>query len=124
MEKLTMEHRIKGGRRAPSVQTLETHLRIPRNVAFAVRWWMKQAGDARNDVAKALGAINYLIRGHGVEGIRGRDMNPYWMDTNLAYVNMGDPYVATILFDVSNEQWHCADWGSIVEKQPDRFKEA
>lgn len=56
-----------------------------------------------------LNMFDEIIEGHGVEHARANRQGE-----NFSYVNMGDPYICTIVL------WHGAyrltDWGSIVER--------
>ena len=45
----------------------------------------------------------------------------YYFDIHLLYVNMGDTYVPTIIYDTLKELWYCCSWGDIVENDPKRF---
>jgi hypothetical protein len=40
----------------------------------------------------------------------------------LSYVNMGDTYDTTLLYDHKTGRFSVGSWGDIVEKQPDRFR--
>jgi hypothetical protein len=61
--------------------------------------------------------INDLVKGYGVESIKVDDggVGGYWMDAIGAYVNMGDTYAPTVVFDARNDQWLITSWGDIVE---------
>jgi len=63
-------------------------------------------------------AANEILDGHGVEGARGEGANlgKYWRDTILLYVNMGDTYDATILFDPDEEEFSIGSWGDFIEE--------
>jgi hypothetical protein len=71
---------------------------------------------------KALEYANELIGGYGVEYIAHRD-DTSWRSHGLQYVNTGDTYSATVVYD-----WHTgrflwgADWGSIVESRPGQYE--
>ena len=71
----------------------------------------------------ALKNINSLIGGMGVESVRGRPwINHYFQDINLLYVNKGDTYTPTIVYDTLKDIWYIgASWGDIVEKDMKRF---
>jgi hypothetical protein len=71
----------------------------------------------RHGVEAALDAANQIIGGYGVEVIWGNRVRGYgWPD--LEYVNMGDTYASTIIYDhVTNRFLWGANWGSIVESR-------
>lgn len=63
---------------------------------------------------------NDILSGHGVEAIRGNSDVRYFFDTVALYVNMGDTYETTILFDVNKFKfliWCFGDWVEKYEKE-------
>lgn len=65
-----------------------------------------------------LHAINSLICGHGV------DSAPYYENAVrhgefISFVNMGDTYSATVLFNPETNQFEISDWGSLYETSPE-----
>jgi hypothetical protein len=77
-------------------------------------------------VDDALDRINGLIHGYGVEAIRNPNdgWKRYYGDISLLYVNMGDTYAPTVIYDVKNQSWHITSWGDFIESKPRRFREA
>lgn len=74
---------------------------------------------ARNDrkVEEVLEEVNKLIGGHGVEAVRDENAwDNYYGDTVATYVNMGDTYVTTLLYDTRNNEFHITSWGDWYEK--------
>jgi len=67
---------------------------------------------------KRLHAINAECEGCGVEYIRHKQ-DGYRMSEmrGLEYINQGDPYVTTIIYDHDRGSWRLTDWGSIVESR-------
>lgn len=52
-----------------------------------------------------------ILTGHGVEALVAEDG-----DTLIAtYVNMGDTYAPTLLFDWTDVRWRLTTWGDFVE---------
>jgi hypothetical protein len=74
-------------------------------------------------VDNQLDRINTLLHGYGVEVIRGKHVNNYYGNVNLLYVNMGDTYTTTIIYDTKTDRWICSDWGTLVECSPRRYAE-
>lgn len=60
------------------------------------------------DVEKGMDEINGLMGGFGVEAINEGSLN-------LLYVNMGDTYDTTIVYEVRDGKARVGDWGSYVE---------
>jgi hypothetical protein len=65
-----------------------------------------------------LTACNEVLDGHGVEAIRGSWVDGYYGDTCAVYVNMGDTYDQTVVYDTRKGKYiitSCGDW---VESAP------
>jgi len=62
--------------------------------------------------------------GHGVEGIDDptRDAR-YWGSTQALYVNVGDPYVLTLFYDIDDKAFYLTDLGEYLEEKEARFWE-
>jgi hypothetical protein len=59
-------------------------------------------------------ALNHLLDGFGVEAIREEKSG---MGKVVAeYVNMGDTYNATILYNVKSQNFYVTTWGDFVER--------
>jgi hypothetical protein len=106
--------------RLPSVKTIE---RLGCKCPTAVRRVMEDYRDDKTcNAGMALGRIDELIGGHGVEVLRSRQ------DTlrefhGLEYVNMGDAYALTVLFDYARGTFYVGCWGDWVERYTERFGE-
>ena len=70
-----------------------------------------------NDAWAIMRKANELLEGHGVEAIDGSYGAP------LYYVNMGDTYDTTLMYDAEEDEYLIGSWGDIVENDPDRFGE-
>lgn len=67
-----------------------------------------QPGARLEELNKAMGA-------HGVEAIRGEWQNGYWGDIRALYVNMGDTYVSTFVYDRDADRILVTSYGDFVE---------
>ena len=76
---------------------------------------------SQSDTYCAFAKINKLIDGYGVEYSQStKDSSvALWIE----YVNTGDTYSPTILYDYEKQHYYLTTWGDIVEKQPRRFNE-
>lgn len=116
--------------RLPSVKTLESVLRVDRTVAKKVRLALEGPGALPVDhdkyrqhynppskLDRMLDAVNLLVEGFGIEPIRqaGGDCGGYWGDIVALYVNTGDTYSGTVLFDVDRDTFYATDYGTWVE---------
>ena len=91
----------------PAVKTMSERLRISKADAQKLK-------DMMNDgEPRILQAADGMMDGHGVERIPGRP--------GLMYVNMGDTYDTTLIYDYKTDRFVVSSWGDIVERQPRRF---
>lgn len=78
--------------------------------------------ETHNEVDAALDYANTLVEGHGVEAIRGDyHVDGYYQDIVALYVNTGDTYSATILYDTERERYYATTFGDWVEKNQKRY---
>ena len=70
--------------------------------------------------------IDKLIDGYGVEAINSEDYyTDYFTDAMAVYVNMGDTYASTVLFDTDEREFlltTVGDWQKQKEKDGIKFK--
>ena len=64
---------------------------------------------------RILQAADRMMSGNGVERISGRP--------GLMFVNMGDTYDTTLIYDYKTNRFVVSSWGDIVERQPRRFED-
>lgn len=63
-----------------------------------------------------LEACNDILGGCGVEAITANaHVNGYYMEAVALYVNMGDTYDATVLYDTARERFYVTCYGDWVE---------
>lgn len=88
----------------------------PRESARIARMIAGVRGNA--DRADAvLKEVDRLVDGNGVEPIRDENVNDrYYGDVVALYVNMGDTYESTLLYDTQNHEFHVTSWGDWYEK--------
>lgn len=68
-------------------------------------------------------ALDVLLEGYGAEWLDGRYVRRYWQNCQLLYVNMGDPYLATLAYDTEKDRFLLTSWGDFVERNRRRFPE-
>jgi len=70
------------------------------------------------DVDAMMQEANELVGGYGVEAIRDENYweSWWWKDTIALYVNMGDSYVPTILYDVNERNFRVACTADVIEE--------
>ena len=111
--------------RAPSVKTLlqitteekakeirELLQKKRKTTDYAsVREWESKCYHRPSYCARLMCALNEIIGGYGLEIITKRGGVPVF-----EFINMGDPYTATIILNLHKQSFHVACWGDIVEK--------
>jgi hypothetical protein len=103
----------------PEPELLKAALRVART-------YFKDHGKSDAAAEKALRLANAAMRAYGaygVEVLRGTRNTPggFWSDAVLAYVNAGDPYYATVLYDTNRETFSIGGWGDWLEKNERRY---
>jgi hypothetical protein len=83
----------------------------------SVNHMRKQCYNPPNELNEKMEALNELIDGHGIESSRmeGYYKNHYWSDCICLYVNQGDTYAITIIYDVVNDRIEFTSWGDWIE---------
>lgn len=72
-------------------------------------------------VTVALHVINELVGGYGVEGLgpgRSGDYAPPY-----EYINMGDTYATTLIYDRDKDELFIGTWGGVVEEEESEWGE-
>jgi hypothetical protein len=92
----------------PAVKTMSEGLRISKADAQRLKDMMDTGAP------RILQAADKMMNGHGVERISG-------VGGGLMYVNMGDTYDTTLIYDYKTNRFVVSSWGDIVERQPRRF---
>ena len=96
----------------PSIKRMMDFL----NMSKADAQMLKAKMDAGDTVRSILSAADRILNGYGVESIPG-------VGGALSYVNMGDTYHDTLIFDRKTNRFVVSSWGDIVERQPRRFED-
>ena len=65
----------------------------------------------------AMDHANELLDGFGVEPVRTDTyVDDFWGDIIALYVNLGDPYDTTILYDTDRDEFFIGSWGDFLEE--------
>lgn len=73
-------------------------------------------------VDHALDLANTLLHADGVEAINGKHVDGYYQDIVALYVNMGDPYIPTLLYNTVTESFYLGGWGNWVESHERAYR--
>jgi hypothetical protein len=96
---------------------MQDMLPISKEQASALKGMM----DDGKSVSTILREADRVLNGHGVEYIDSREDTMRSRD-GISYVNMGDTYDTTLLFDYKTGRFSVGSWGDVVERQPRRFE--
>jgi hypothetical protein len=90
----------------------------------SVQYLRKQCFNPPDRINEQLEAINELTDGCGVESItfEGYHYNSYWGNCIGLYVNFGDTYQLTTIYDVSNNQFEFISWGDFYESKEQEIR--
>ena len=84
----------------------------------SVQTWVRQCFNKPSCQEMKMEALNEILEGYGVEAIEmeGYYVNKYHFNIVATYVNMGDTYICTILYDTENEKYLLTSCGDFVEE--------
>jgi hypothetical protein len=105
----------------PSVATLKRIQGISDFQARQVRATLEAGLCERWDVSRVMREANRILDAHGVESIRSADDTLHGFK-GLEYVNLGDPYACTLVFDYARRRFYACSWGDTVERNERRFR--
>ena len=124
----------------PSVRTIATRLRIPRETALLIRKLLDGRADPRKISPRTaewsracyheprtneliLHAVDCVLHAFGTCGVEGFTLPsdgyrcPARYRGHYSYANAGDPYVATIIRDHARRRWLVCGYGDLVERE-------
>ena len=100
---------------SPSIKRLEEGLDLSHENAKKLKWLMATA-DTHDAVDAALDFANDILDECGVESRTSQDAwDAYYCDIVALYVNNGETYQITLLFDVGRYRFYLMSWGDFVE---------
>jgi hypothetical protein len=101
----------------PSVKSLKELTRDSSKAVDLRRALERVEGPGTVD--DALDLADRTINGHGVEAIRSPEeyVDAYYYDIVALYVNTGDTYNLTLLYDTDRNKFYVTTWGDWVEAQ-------
>lgn len=97
---------------------MNTHTHLQNKKERQLQKFIDQTAEITN-VDERMNKINSLMDGHGVEAItwEGEHVSKYWMNIIALYVNMGDTYDMTVLYETETEEFTISSWGDFVERR-------
>lgn len=94
----------------PSVARMVKELGVTKAQATELKQLMNEGY-----VYLTLNRADVMLNGHGREYL----LAAY--SSGVEYVNKGDTYAATLMFDFAKNKFLVGSWGDLVETQPRRF---
>jgi hypothetical protein len=108
-----------------TTKNLQDGLGLERDIAKELARILKETEDCSDvrEVDKAMDAAEAAMRQEkgggtfGTEPIRDPDkgLDNYWGDTVALYVNTGDTYNTTVVYDVERDLFYVTSWGDWLE---------
>lgn len=85
----------------------------------SVQHLRKQCYNPPDRITEQMEVLNELIDGFGIESISFDDYwhSNYWGNAIGVYVNLGDTYILTIIYNVIDEQFEFTSWGDYYESK-------
>ncbi len=84
---------------------------------------VKSIGSSGRDVEETMEYIDKKIKGFGVEAIYGgSNVGGYWQDAVAIYVNTGDTYNGTIVYETRIHKFYITTIGDWVETRDKKYK--
>jgi len=99
--------------RGPSIESLRKKLKLKKIEAKSLKEHMNEL-----DPERTMKIANKYMRGYGVEAVRDENIwiGHYWQNTGLLYVNKGDTYDTTLVYDTEKNKFDIMSWGDWAER--------
>ena len=86
----------------------------------SVQSWVSQCFNMPSKLELKLCAINEVIEGFGVEYIESVD-DSFTDKQGVDFINLGDTYKCTVVFNHATNKFSYTSWGDIVEANSDEY---
>ena len=91
----------------------------------SVQQLRKQCFNKPDTIQEKLTVLNELIDGHGIEPIQVSEelyQDSYYGNCIGEYINLGDTYITTIVFNTIEREWLVTSWGDYFESKESELK--
>jgi|GEM_PF-2141024 len=83
----------------------------------SVRKWVASCHNEPALIEQIICASNELMEGFGRETIRStKNWDSFWCDAKFVYINMGDMYVPTLIFNTISQSFSVASISDVVDR--------
>ena len=108
---------------ARKLYRLETGQDKPEQYA-SVQEWLRQCYSRPSEDELILHAMNEVLEGFGTEAIESPDyqVDRYHYGIVAVYVNRGDTYEPTVLYETETGRFRLTSWGDWVERNERRYR--
>lgn len=86
----------------------------------SVQKWVRECYNYPSKLELKLQAINELLEGFGVEYVDAIGDTTYSLK-GLSYINLGDTYTNTVIFNHGSSRFTFSSCGDIVESKPNKY---
>ena len=105
-----------------SVKTIKRQLNVTSAVAVRIRAALVHgASGGHQAVDDALDKIDECLSGFGVEAISGNYVNRYYQNIVALFVNVGETYTSTVIYETDTGRFILTTVGDWVERNADRY---
>ena len=103
---------------AKNLKTITSSFQIDDDKAKEVMKIISKKPSSDKDAQSKMSTLNKLVGGHGTEVIRSDDApnDSFWQDAIAEYINTGDTYKATIIYDRIKDKFEVTTVGDKVEE--------
>jgi hypothetical protein len=105
--------------RLPSIRTIQ--LGFPSLSKNEVKSFRQILERFCGNPPKCLEKLNTILEAYGVEVTQESEIISYRDFYGIEYVNMGESYTTTVIYDYRKERFYITSWGDYVEKEYKRF---
>jgi hypothetical protein len=88
---------------------------------FALESKIPYATYLREKEELLLELLNSILRCFGVEYIPRKEDTQH-ETLGISYLNLGDTYISTVIYDHKEDKWMICSWGDIIEEKPEDFE--
>lgn len=93
---------------------------LPR--AAAVLAERTKSARSHRQIDDVLKLADEMMNAHGIEAVRGKHVDSYYMNIVGLYVNMGCPYTGTLLYDTVTNKFLVTTLGDWQEKNEKKYR--
>ena len=108
------------GNRTREIRDLARGASDPEAYA-SVQKWIAQCYNRPSPNELIMCAFNEILDGYGVEVVRSYNWDNFYGDAAAVYVNVGDTYDNTIVYEVANDRYITTTLGDWVEANERRL---